>query len=422
MTPSTVTTAGDRAPWIPPGDRAGAGSPPGPPLRVVVLTASVGAGHDGPARRIAERLVAAGHHPEVVDLVDLAPVRSGVLLRAVFHAQLTWAPGSWGRLYTATDQPRPCTAGRGPGAVAAWVRPVAPRLAAIIAGGPAPRAAAVVSTFPLAGHAMAAARRRWDGTVPLITYLTDPAVHACWVAPGTDLYLTGWAGTAGQLWRHGPTPVRVIDPLVRGEFVADPGSGARARRRHALPPGRLALVMSGSWGVGNLEATVRDVLDAGGPAPVVVCGRNHRLHARLAGIPGVTALGWVTDMAAVMNACEVAVLNSGGLTLAEASTVGLPVLHYRPLAGQGQANAAIAEHAGIARWPRTPAALAAALRDPPRWNPRPPTATADPVTEIIATTHRTRAKVWPPASRAAPAAAWHSTRRAVSPAAEVGDG
>jgi UDP-N-acetylglucosamine:LPS N-acetylglucosamine transferase len=38
-------------------------------------------------------------------------------------------------------------------------------------------------------------------------------------------------------------------------------------------------------------------------------------------------------MACLMRACDVAVLNSGGLSLAEATAVGLPVLHYRPLVG-----------------------------------------------------------------------------------------
>ena len=98
-------------------------------------------------------------------------------------------------------------------------------------------------------------------------------------------------------------------------------------------------------------ATVDDLLAVGGPSPVVVCGRNERLRRRLTGRPGVTALGWVSDMVGLMQACDLAVLNSGGLSLAEATAVGLP-LHYRPLVGQGVANADLADAVGIAEWPR----------------------------------------------------------------------
>lgn len=54
----------------------------GAPVRVVVLTASFGAGHDGPAREIAQRLVATGHQADLVDLVELAPARTGRLMTA----------------------------------------------------------------------------------------------------------------------------------------------------------------------------------------------------------------------------------------------------------------------------------------------------------------------------------------------------
>ena len=70
-----------------------------------------------------------------------------------------------------------------------------------------------------------------------------------------------------------------------------------------------------------------------------------------------------------MRDCQVAVLNSGGLTLAEAQAVGLPVVHYRPLAGQGLANAMFTDRTGLARWARSVPELTAAVPTPPteRW-------------------------------------------------------
>jgi len=75
--------------------------------------------------------------------------------------------------------------------------------------------------------------------------------------------------------------------------------------------------------------------------PVVVCGHNHQLRRILAGIPGIIALGWVQDMPALMRSSAIAVLNSGGLALAETAAIGLPVLYHRPLPGQGELNARV---------------------------------------------------------------------------------
>ena len=60
---------------------AGAGSDDRPSApasltRVLVISASMGAGHDGAARELAARLRAAGHHAEVRDFLDSGPLRS----------------------------------------------------------------------------------------------------------------------------------------------------------------------------------------------------------------------------------------------------------------------------------------------------------------------------------------------------------
>ncbi len=69
--------------------------------KLVILTASVGGGHDGPAREIARRLENAGHDTKVIDLVTLLPGGSGPVLRSLVKLQLKYAPKSWGRGFNA---------------------------------------------------------------------------------------------------------------------------------------------------------------------------------------------------------------------------------------------------------------------------------------------------------------------------------
>jgi processive 1,2-diacylglycerol beta-glucosyltransferase len=307
---------------------------------VLLVTASVGAGHDSPAHEMAARVRAAGGRATVVDLVATAPC--GSLLRNVFRALLTRWPGAWGRLYEAFDAD-----GTLPAPLRAVIRAAGRRLARTA---DAVAADLVIGTFPLAGRVVGAARQHTARPLPLATYVTDPAVHSLWLDEFTDLYLVTWLFAPAALRRRTSTPVAVCAPALRPMFGAETLrlDGGSDRSRLGLPAGPLALVASGSWAVGDVLGTVRDVLADGRYAPVVVCGRNDRLRRAVAAMPGAVALGWVEDMSSVMRVCDVAVLNSGGLTLAETAACRLPVVHDRPLVGQGRLNAEVcARAAGV---------------------------------------------------------------------------
>jgi UDP-N-acetylglucosamine:LPS N-acetylglucosamine transferase len=177
-----------------------------------------------------------------------------------------------------------------------------------------------------------------------------------------------------------------VFPAVRPEFRAPlPGRDEWIRRALALPPGPLALLCSGSWGVGQVLQSAVDLVRHTRLIPVVVCGRNDRLRRRVARVPGAVALGWVDDMAGLMRACQVAVLNSGGLTLAEAVVSGLPVVHYRPLAGQGAANARFGMRSGWSPYCRDATQLDMAIRIARARTPRglPTGEAADAIIEML---------------------------------------
>ena len=67
--------------------------------RIVVVSASVGAGHDGAAGELTRRLGEYGWTVERHDLVDLLPGRLGRAMCRGYGSQLRLAPGSWQSLY-----------------------------------------------------------------------------------------------------------------------------------------------------------------------------------------------------------------------------------------------------------------------------------------------------------------------------------
>jgi hypothetical protein len=318
-----------------------------------VISASFGAGHDGAAAEISRQLDAAGFSVDRHDFVDLVPGRSGSLARAGYRRAMLATPRGWDYALKAS--------GNGTDFVrAALGRVAGERTAAAL--GPAP--ALVVSTYPLASQVLGRLRETGRLQAPAITFLTDMSVHPLWVTPGIDVHLALHDVPAAEATALGAARTIVGGAAVRPGFrpALDADERAEGRRRHGLPPDRpLALVAAGSWGVGAVGRSAREIAATGLATPVVVCGNNHALRRRIGRRDGLIALGWVDDMAALIRACDVVVQNAGGLTSLEELVSAVPVVTYRCLPGHGRTNAAALEEAGWARWPRDADGLAGAL-------------------------------------------------------------
>jgi processive 1,2-diacylglycerol beta-glucosyltransferase len=328
-------------------------------MTIAIVSASVAAGHDGVARELATRLGAAGHDVKSHDFVHLVPGKWGLRFRAAYRQQLEIAPSSWDFLLRALQR---------------W--PLFARLVTVLASSSRrrvlaaldPQATVVVSTYPLATQVLARLKRQGRLSARLVAYLTDPSVHRLAIAEGVDLYIANHSVTAREALDAGALGVAVTAPAVPARFrpAASAAERLQARETFGLPSQRrLVLVLSGSWGVGEVEETVRDVLRSGAGVPVVVCGQNEALRGRLVRtMPEAIVLGWVDDMPLLMRAGDVVVQNAGGLSVLEALAAGLPVLTYRCLAGHGKTNAAAWAKAGIAEWVTNPADLHRALTRP----------------------------------------------------------
>lgn len=322
--------------------------------RIVILSARVGAGHDGAAAELARRMRRRGFEVTVHDFLDLLPGRLGQHLCDAYHRQLRMAPRSWDWLLGALGSPSMASLAIRLSASAK------PRLLAALEPSPA----LVVSTYPLASQALTHLDGTGELTAPVAIYLTDPSVHRLCVTKQSALHIAPNASAAGHARRLGARDVAIAEPVVAPAFRPSTGASETklARESFGLPyDERLALVLSGSWGVGQVERITRDVADSGEARPVVVCGRNDALLRKLRQLRFPHVYGWVDDMPALMRACDLVVQNAGGLTTMEALASGLPVITYRCLPGHGRANASVLDDAGLVPWVREPAELAAAL-------------------------------------------------------------
>ncbi|WP_274910834.1 glycosyltransferase [Streptomyces sp. WZ-12] len=327
-----------------------------PARRVAIVSASVGAGHDGAATELERRLAEGGFAVDRYDLLDLLPAGLGRAVRDGYHRMLVRAPWAYQRIYASTER-----AGGGGPVARTLLHASEDRVLKALH----PGTGAVVSTYPGASRVLGGLRLAGRLTVPVLTYLTDFSVHPLWVAKGVDVHLAAHAVPAAQARAAGARDVRVCGPVADPRFrPSDVPERQRARARFGLPPdARLALLVAGSWGVGPVRQVARELRDGGAAVPVVVCGRNRPLAEQLRA-DGITHVhGWVDDMPDLMRAADVLVQNAGGLTCLEAFAAGLPVASYRCIPGHGLANAAALDEAGVAVWIRDPADLRSVLGD-----------------------------------------------------------
>ena len=307
----------------------------------MIISASVGAGHDGVATELARRLRERGFQIELVDFLDLLPGVLGAALRRAYALELAVAPSSWELLYTMLDRHRSLSA-----AVGRLANLARPRMVAALG----PDCRAVVSTYPLASQVLGQLRRRGQLATPVATFLCDMSVHSLWVSTGVDAHLAMHKVTADQADALGATGVLVTAPAIAPGFrpARSPDEVAAARAQFGLPTDRkLALVLAGSWAVGKVERTVDELAADGRAVPVVVCGKNARLHRRLARDGRCIPLHWVADMPTLLHAADVVVHNAGGLSCQEALAAGVPVITYRCIPGHGQTNVAALDLSGL---------------------------------------------------------------------------
>jgi UDP-N-acetylglucosamine:LPS N-acetylglucosamine transferase len=338
---------------------------------VVIVSGSVGAGHDGVAHELARRLTAEGHRAEVLDMLEGFPWLVGVILGSAYLFTLRVAPLAYEVVCWLVER-----SARFQRLADVLCRSAIPWLRTKVRD-----ADVVVATYPPAGRALGRMRETGDLQVPVVTYLTDPAPNYLWQHPHTDVHLTMSQATADEAEQRYGLPMQIAGPLVSPVFRTTDRIEARRHLREVAgtaPDAKIALMVLGSLGMGDVRPALR-ALRAAGAVPVVLCGRNEKLLRDLGSMPGIVALGWRTDAAQLVAGCDLVVHNAGGLSLTESLVAGVPSLTFRPIRGHGRANARTLDRSGLVRWAKTPedlTRLARAVLNGPHATVRMPEETA----------------------------------------------
>jgi UDP-N-acetylglucosamine:LPS N-acetylglucosamine transferase len=333
------------------------------PPRILIVTASVGEGHDAPARALAEQLRA--ERPDVdVRTEDCLPAMGGAVsaisegaARIVFYRFLwLWDVAFW--LFAVCPPTRSLTQ-------RALTRFGSQGLLELIA---AHDPDVVVSVYPNATEVLGRLRRSGRLHVPVCAVITDVAGLRYWATRGADLHLVTHPESIDEVRAiaGADAVVHCVHGFTKAAFLA-PGTSAEARATLGLPSeGRIVIVSGGGWGVGAIDDAVVDVLAVPGVDTVVcLCGRNEDLRARLLRRFGADARvrvePFTEQMPEWLTAADALVHSTGGLTVLEALMCGCPAISYGW--GRGHVrrhNEAFRRH-GLAEVASSPEALRQAV-------------------------------------------------------------
>jgi processive 1,2-diacylglycerol beta-glucosyltransferase len=319
--------------------------------KVLILSASAGAGHVRAAQALEKAFGATGVVRDVrhVDALQFTNKVFRTIYSKTYVEMVDKAPEVLGWLYDVLDSPWEKERRR-----LAWdklnTRPFVRLLER-------EQPDLIVCTHFLPAEMVSWMKAKHRLACPQTIVVTDFDVHAMWLCHHYERYFVALDETREHLIRLGIPAGKVtttgipIDPAF-----AEPKDKAATRRKLGLAPDRTTLLLSaGGFGVGPVEHIVTTLAKLEHPAQVVaICGRNAELKARMdrlartAGAGVLMAVGYTTAMDEYMSASDVLVGKPGGLTTSEALAKGLLLVIVNPIPGQEERNADHLLEAGAA--------------------------------------------------------------------------
>jgi len=296
--------------------------------RILVLSASVGAGHLRAAEAVTLALKQLAPEATVanVDVLDYTNAAFRKLYARAYLDLVNRAPYLLGYFYDLMDQPTSAEHKRD------RLRVLVERLnlRALLRFLKAEPWDIVVNTHFLPAEMIAALRKREELATPQLTVTTDFETHRLWVNQPCDHYFTATEEGAINL-QHWGVPAGAI--TVSGIPIPPAFSQAKARCECLARQGRegkrpIVLQLAGGFGVGPVEQLAARLLAIDVPLElVVVAGRNEELKTRLEKITPpaqhrLKVLGFTTQMDELMAVADLVGSKPGGLTTSESLARG----------------------------------------------------------------------------------------------------
>jgi processive 1,2-diacylglycerol beta-glucosyltransferase len=180
--------------------------------------------------------------------------------------------------------------------------------------------------------------------------VTDFDVHAMWLCHHYERYFVAIDEARAYLEALGiPKDKITVSGIPIDPVFTQRKDKQEMRRKHGLEPDRTTIMISaGGAGVGAMENLVTSLLPLQHSAQVIaICGRNEELKKRLTKLAArvkpdanvaIKPVGYTSEMDELMAASDLVLGKPGGLTTSEALAKGLVFVIVNPIPGQEERN------------------------------------------------------------------------------------
>ena len=322
------------------------------PVKILLVSASLGAGHTQAAQAIKTALES--NHSATAEVVDFMAGGNSYLNTLVKESYLKMIdifPDMYDLMYRLSQMPLP-----GSKVQNLMAKTMKRSMLDLILNH---RPEAIICTHPFPCGAAAYLKRTRQIATPLIGVITDFSLHRLWCYTETDLYFVATAKLKQELALQGINPARIHATGIPIDAKFQPAATDHAAIRQTLGftnAQPVILIMGGGLGLGDLKQAVFTI-DAL-PLPfnlVVVTGRNAALRRSLLAkarelTHPVKVIGYSRHIPELMAAADLLITKPGALTISEALSMRLPMLFCQAIPGQEEENAAYLSQRGAALW------------------------------------------------------------------------
>jgi processive 1,2-diacylglycerol beta-glucosyltransferase len=315
------------------------------PPRILVLSASVGAGHLRAAEAVELALRqklpdATVHNQDVLELTNAAFRR---VYGKAYLDLVNKAPHVLGYVYDLLDRPSRSGRNRGDRLRLALQKLNLRPFTRFLCDEPWDL---VINTHFLPAEIIAALRRDGKLDVPQAIVTTDFETHRLWVHSPCERFFTATEEGAQYLhtWGVPAGATRVTGIPVHPVFAECKDRSDCLRRQGLVGDRPVVLQLAGGFGVGPIRTIFEQLLKVERPLEVaVVAGRNEAAREQLTAVPvpprhWVKLIGFTDQIDELMAVADLIVSKPGGLTTSEALARGVPLAVVNPIPGQESRN------------------------------------------------------------------------------------
>jgi processive 1,2-diacylglycerol beta-glucosyltransferase len=315
------------------------------PPHILVLSASVGAGHMRAAEAVEQALrqVVPDAVVKNLDVLEMTNAAFRQVYGKAYLDLVNKAPHVLGYFYDMLD--RPSGSGRNRGdRLRLLVEKL--NLRTFIRFLQAESWDLVINTHFLPAEIIASLRKQGELELPQVTVTTDFETHRLWVNQPCEHYFTATEEGALYLQSWGvPHDCTTVTGIPIHPLFSEPKDRGTCLAHLGLIGDRpIVLQLAGGFGVGPIEKLYRALLEVAVPLEIVVgTGRNENAKAQLEAVP-VTAhhrvriLGFTNQMDELLAVADLVVSKPGGLTTSETLARGAAMVIVNPIPGQESRN------------------------------------------------------------------------------------